>query len=211
MRSMLCPAVPGERAPLQMIWLPGAYHLAQQFMDEGFAQAVAARRIAMDLTFVDVEMRHLEDREVFERLRGEIVLPAGEQQRQVWLAGISLGGLIALDYWSCWPQDLQGICVLAPYLGNRMLIKEITAQGLAAWHCGALAPGDTERRIWRDLKLRHGSQPLHLGYGRQDRFAASLALLAGALPSESVDCVEGGHDWPTWTKLWENFLDSQFL
>ena len=97
-----------------MIWLPGAYHSAQDFLDQGFARAAAQRRVRLDLQFVDLHMQHLDDRGVFRQLRSEIVLPARDSGAAVWLAGISLGGLIALDYASSYPGELDGLCLLAP-------------------------------------------------------------------------------------------------
>jgi len=26
-----------------------------------------------------------------------------------------------------------------------------------------------------------------------------------------VDAIPGGHEWPIWLSLWENFLDSRFI
>jgi enterochelin esterase-like enzyme len=194
-----------------MIWLPGAYHSAQDFLDEGFVGAAARRRVPVDLLFVDLEMRHLDDRDVFQRLRSEIVVPARDSGAAVWLAGISLGGLVALDYASSHTGELDGLCLLAPYLGNRMLINEIaTMSGLAGWEPGELAESDAERRIWRYIKTRGDSQPLFLGYGRDDRFAAAHDMLAAALSADWVEVVAGGHDWSTWLNLWEKFLDSHF-
>ena len=194
-----------------MIWLPGAYHSAQDFLDEGFVSAAARRRAPLDLLFVDLEMQHLDDRDVLPRLRSEIVLPARESGAAVWLAGISLGGLVALDYASSHLHELEGLCVLAPYLGNRMLLKEIAAtSGLAAWKPGELAESDAERRIWRYIKTRVDSRPLLLGYGKDDRFSAGHEMLAAALPADWVEVVAGGHEWRTWVNLWENFLDSHF-
>ncbi len=198
-----------------MIWLPGAYHCAQDFVDQGFADAAARRQVALDLLFVDPQMQHLDDRGIFERLRSQIVLPARQSGAAVWLAGISLGGLIALDYassaaGSC-PGELAGLCLLAPYLGNRMLIREIaSSSGLAAWEPGELAESDAERRIWRHIKTRVDAPPLLLGYGREDRFSAAHDMLAAALPAGSVEVVAGGHTWDTWLRLWEKFLDSHF-
>ena len=167
---------------------------------------------ALDLRFVDLEMAHLDDRDVFPRLRSEIVLPARDSGAAVWLAGISLGGLVALDYASAHPDELDGLCLLAPYLGNRMLINEIAAtSGLAGWEPSELAESDAERRIWRYIKTRVDSQPLFLGYGRDDRFSAAHDMLAAALPADWVEVVAGGHKWGTWLNLWENFLDSHFL
>jgi enterochelin esterase-like enzyme len=194
-----------------MIWLPGAYHSAQDFLDEGFARAAAQRRVPLDLLFVDLEMQHLDDRDAFQRLRSEIVLPARDSGAAVWLAGISLGGLVALDYASSHSGELDGLCLLAPYLGNRMLINEIAAtSGLAGWEPGELAESDAERRIWRYIKTRVDLAKLFLGYGRDDRFSAAHDMLAAALPADWVEVVAGGHEWGTWLNLWENFLDSHF-
>jgi pimeloyl-ACP methyl ester carboxylesterase len=211
MRSILCPAVAGARAPAQMIWLPGAYHGAQDFLDQGFVRAAAKRRVPLDLLLVDLEMQHLDDRAALQRLRSEIVLPARSSGTAVWLAGISLGGMVALDYASSYAGELQGLYLLAPYLGNRMLIKEIAAtSGLAAWQPGELAESDAQRRIWRHIKTRIDSPPLFLGYGKDDRFSAAHDMLAAALPRDSVEVVAGGHEWSTWLALWEIFLDSHF-
>ena len=211
MHNIFCAAIEGSRAPTQMIWLPGAYHSAQDFVNEGFARAAAQRQIRVDLQFVDLEMQHLDDRDAFARLRTEVVLPAQDSGAAVWLAGISLGGMVALDYASSYLGELDGLCLLAPYLGNRMLISEIAAtSGLAAWDPGELAESDAERRIWRYIKTGGGLARLFLGYGRDDRFSAAHDLLAAALPSGSVNVVAGGHEWRTWLQLWENFLDSHF-
>jgi pimeloyl-ACP methyl ester carboxylesterase len=210
MRSIFCAAGAGK-APTQMIWLPGAYHSAQDFVNEGFVHAALQRRIPLDLRFVDLEMQHLDDRDAFQRLRSEIVLPARDSGAAVWLAGISLGGLVALDYASAHVGELDGLCLLAPYLGNRMLLNEIAAaSGLSGWEPGELAESDTERRIWRYIKTRVESRPLFLGYGKSDRFSAGHDMLAAALPADSVEVVAGGHQWSTWLKLWESFLDSHF-
>jgi pimeloyl-ACP methyl ester carboxylesterase len=210
-RSIFSPVRAGTRAPTQMIWLPGAYHSAQNFLDQGFAAAVAKRGTQLDLSFVDLEMTHLDDRAALARLRSELVLPARDSGVSVWLGGISLGGLAALDYASAHSGEIDGLCLLAPYLGNRMLINEIAAaSGVSGWEPGELAEVDAERRIWRHIKTQDGSRPVFLGYGREDRFSSAHDLMAAALPANRVDVITGGHEWPTWLELWENFLDSHF-
>ena len=200
-------------AGTRIICLPGAYDSPLDFREAGFSSAVARRGIALDLEYVDLDLQHLGDRSVLQRLRSDVVLPAREAGIACWLAGISLGGMLALDYAATYPQDLSGLCLLAPYLGNRMLTAEIrAASGLAAWEPGELAETDEERRIWRYIKTRpRDSGPIYLGFGRADRFAESHHLLAGSLPEDCVTVIEGGHEWPTWTALWENFLDSRFV
>ena len=194
-----------------MIWLPGAYHSAQNFLQQGFAAAVAKRGTPLDLSFVDLEMTHLDDREALALLRSELVLPARAAGVSVWLGGISLGGLAALDYASAHCGEIDGLCLLAPYLGNRMLINEIAAaSGLSGWEPGEPAEFDAERRIWRYIKTRDDFAKLFLGYGKSDRFSAAHDMLAAALPAEWVEVVDGGHQWGTWLRLWESFLDSHF-
>ena len=196
-----------------MAWLPGAYHFARDFVAAGFAEAVHARQTALDLTFVDLELAHVGDRSALQVLRTDLVLPARAAGASIWLGGISLGGLMALDYAATYPNDLDGLCLLAPYLGSRMLTGEIAqAPGLAAWQAGELAETDEERRIWRYIKSRRAdSPPLYLGFGRGDRYAAAHGILAASLPANAVDVIDGGHEWSAWSRLWENFLDSRFM
>jgi len=196
-----------------MVWLPGAYQTAQDFLAAGFAEAVRRRQAVLDLVFVDMEFASLGDRAALRLLRADIVQPARAAGVAIWLGGISLGGLIALDYAASFPGEIDGLCLLAPYLGNRILITEIArAPGLEAWQPGELAETCEERRIWRYIKSRRAhSRPLYLGFGQGDRFAAAHALLAAALPADSVNAITGGHEWSTWSRLWENFLDSRFI
>jgi hypothetical protein len=51
--------------------------------------------------------------------------------------------------------------------------------------------------------------PLYIGYGTEDRFAASNRILAGVLPPHHVMTTEGGHEWLPWRRLWTAFLDRQ--
>jgi pimeloyl-ACP methyl ester carboxylesterase len=209
--SIFVPVNASALAPTRIVWLPGAYHTAQDFLAAEFAAAVHTRRAPIDLTFVDLELAHVGDRSAILELRAEIVLPARAAGVSVWLGGISLGGMVALDYAASYPEQLAGLCLLAPYLGSRILTAEIDrAAGLAAWEPGELAETDEERRIWRYLKNRRAdSTSLYLGFGQGDRFAAAHRLLAACLPAHAVDVIEGGHEWSTWSRLWENFLDSR--
>ena len=209
-RSISMPALSTAASPARMVWLPGAYHRAQDFLEAGFAQAVSRRQVALDLVFVDLEIEHVGDRSPLDQLRSDVILPARASGVSIWLGGISLGGLFALSYAASHPGEIDGLCLLAPYLGNRILTTEIArSPGIAAWLPGELAETDEERRIWRYIKCRGaGSEFLYLGFGDEDRFSTAHELLAATLPADSVDVIRGGHEWPTWARLWENFLDS---
>lgn len=213
MRIISEPARAGTVASTRVVLLPAAYSVLEDFQKEGFVTAVRERALPLDLAFVELKLQHLTDRSILKRLRHEVVLPARASGCTVWLGGISLGGFVALAYTERYPREVDGLCVLAPYLGNHIVTGEIQrANGVAEWTPGHLADDDDERRIWSFIKERRewpGS--LHLGYGREDRFAASHRLMATALSPESVDIVAGGHEWPAWRQLWKNFLDAQFV
>lgn len=218
MRVIVEAADEGTVAPTRVLLLPGAYSTPEDFLREGFVRAARERRLAIDLVFVELKLQHLTDRTILRRLRHEIVLPARALGcRSIWLGGISLGGFIAMTYAARFPQEIDGLCLIAPYLGNHIVVGEIErANGLNGWTPGDLAEDDDERRIWQFIKEQRGRtspQPapgLHLGFGSEDRFAASHRLMAAALASDSVDMVPGGHEWPAWRRLWENFLDTRF-
>ncbi|HVW70831.1 MAG TPA: alpha/beta hydrolase [Steroidobacteraceae bacterium] len=196
-----------------MLLLPAAYAAPEDFVREGFVRAARDRLLPLDLVFVELKLQHLTDRTVLRRLRHEIILPARAAGcLSIWLGGISLGGFVALAYAERYPREIDGLCLFAPYLGNRMVTNEIErANGVHGWTPGALADDDDERRIWRYIKgQRDRSVPLHLGFGQEDRFADSHRLMAAALEPSSVDTVPGGHEWPAWRRLWENFLDTRF-
>ena len=104
MRSIAVPARSTAAAPTRMVWLPGAYHAAQDFVTAGFAAAVQERQVPLDLIFVDMDLEHVGDRGVLQRLRSDIVLPARAAGVALWMGGISVGGLFALDYAASHPR-----------------------------------------------------------------------------------------------------------
>jgi pimeloyl-ACP methyl ester carboxylesterase len=211
MNIILDAARSGRTAPTRVVMLPAAFTEPQDFVRAGFGTAVRARGLDLDVMFVGCDLRHVTDRSVLELLYLELVQPARAQGCAVWLGGISLGGYLALSFAERHGPALAGLCLFAPYLGSHIVTDEVARGGLEHWTAGDVAADDEERRVWRFIKtLRAGDLPVYLGLGRDDRFAARHRLLAAALAAPSVHTVAGGHEWPTWRTLWDNFLDAQF-
>jgi hypothetical protein len=214
MRTLCEPAQAGEIANTRVLFLPAAYTRPEDFVQAGFVNAVRERDLAIDLVFADLNLQHLTDRTILRRVRHELVLPARALGCQsIWICGISLGGFIGLAYAERYTSEIDGLCLLAPYLGNHMVTGEIQrANGVASWQPGDIPEDDDERRVWRFIKTC-SSQPvaLRLGYGREDRFAKSHGMMAAALSPEDVRVIPGGHEWPVWSQLWIDLLDSQFI
>jgi pimeloyl-ACP methyl ester carboxylesterase len=180
-------------------------------VDEGFADSLAAAGLAIDMVAVDAHMGYYQNRSVLERLREDVILPAREAgYEQIWLTGISMGGTGAILYQERYGADVAGVLLLAPFLGRDGVIQEIQqAGGAASWEPDqALAEEDFERGMWAWLKTAVGveNRPIYLGYGTRDKLAEGHQLLAGILPPEQVLTRPGGHDWQTWSLLWQDFL-----
>jgi pimeloyl-ACP methyl ester carboxylesterase len=209
MRTLRVPAAPNRHAALEVLLLPAAYSAPEDFAEAGFVEAVRARGLNVDLSFVAPELRDVSDRTIVASVREELIAPAHARGTAVWLGGISLGGYLALCCAEREPAAIAGLALFAPYLGSHLITGEIARAGLASWTEPEGAEDDEERRIWRFLRNRRSQPPLHLGFGREDRFAGRHRVLAAALEPGEVDTVAGGHDWPTWRRLWDNFLDGR--
>jgi hypothetical protein len=118
---------------------------------------------------------------------------------------------MALRFAAEYQQALDGLCLLAPYLGSRIVAAEAAAhEDISRWQPGALADDDDERHIWRlvqRLPTMAAAPRVFLGFGSEDRFAETQRLLAGALPPACTRVIPGGHDWPVWRALWDQFLE----
>lgn len=199
------------------VLLPGRWDEPERFRRAGFAAAVARRGLELDLVAVDAHLGYYRDRSVVERLRADVVAPAlAAGYGEIWLVGISLGGLGGLTYLREHPADLAGVLALAPYLGEADLVGEIEAAGGAAnWrprHAGDGVGFGAELWSWlAPWATAKRGPPLHLGWGEQDDFARASRLLAALLPREQVYAQAGGHDWRTWERLWEQFLERTTL
>ncbi len=211
-REILAAARSGQVASRRMLLLPPAYARPEDFLREGFADAVRVRGLDLDLVLIELRFRSVSDRSVLAHLTELIAAARSAGCQELWLGGISLGAYIALACAEREALTLDGLCLFAPYLGSHIVTREIErAGGVGTWEPGELAPDDEERRIWRFIKAHaHGTPPIHLGLGREDRFGARHRVLAAALPAERVDLVPGGHEWPVWRTLWERFLDDRF-
>lgn len=200
-----------------LVFLPGAYDSPDDFVRHGFVSALRARNIAADVVIADMHVGYYTADRVVERLRTDIILPAQQKgYTHIWLIGISLGGYGSLLYTQDHSSDISGLFLMAPFLGNRTLLSEISKTGLAAWQPGALNPEDYDRSLWSWLQgygdQRHSTYPpLYLAYGTEDRFTASNRTLAGVLPPRQVMTTDGGHDWLPWLRLWVAFLDRRIL
>jgi pimeloyl-ACP methyl ester carboxylesterase len=209
-------AAPGRRAPSLMVLLPGALQTPETLVVEGIVEAVRERGLALDLALADPGLDTIDqatDGSVGRRLDA-LLVSARQEYRSLWLGGISLGGFMALAHAARHPGRVDGMFLLSPYPGNRLLTGAIAAAGgPAAWAAARTVnkdyEADDEECAWRWLAQngQSGQPEIHFAHAGADRFADGQRMMAQLLPAQRVWLTAGGHDWPSWRKLWNNFLD----
>lgn len=198
-----------------IVVLPGRADDLGDLRESGVAEAVQRAWPDADVVLAELTLDYFLADRAIPRLHREIVEPARGRYDAVWLVGASLGGMGALLYDLEHPGVVDGLVLLAPYLGERALHDEIRAAGgLAAWRAGArrAVGADTwQRELWRHVQSlpRQPETPrVWLAYGDDDRFGDVMALLAQALPSTHVRVYDGFHDWDVWSMATHDVLQA---
>ena len=209
---------PRGQAEQLTVMLPGRISPTREFKTEGFFGMMAERFPGVDVVAADLHLAYFRNKSMVERLHVDVIEPERQAgKREVWLVGVSLGGLGAIIYALERPGEVDRVVLLSPFLGDDEIINEIEAAGgLDAWEPGTFSDEDFQRRLWRDFKLLAAGRwdsrfpEVWLGYTDEDRFTRSNALFAREmLDSKRVFTVPGDHDWPEWRQLFEAILESE--
>jgi pimeloyl-ACP methyl ester carboxylesterase len=209
----IAPDVEGERILLLM--LPGAKNTPQELVENGFIRELRERQLPVDVLALDVHVDLYLEREDIERVLHHTLDETRVQgYRRIWLFGISLGGSGAMICATQRMAEIEGIFLLAPFLGTRGIIAEVAAAGgLGHWRAGDIGSRDHERLLLEQIRNTtrdaDGFPPIYLGYGSDDRYRGASIMLAERLPQPRVSVVPGGHDWNTWILLWRRLLGKQ--
>ena len=204
--TLLVPA-PHQPAQRVVVMLPGRGDDVDSLQRQDVARIIQQQWPDADVVLTGLTMPYYRAGVAASRLHDQVVAPLEEHgQRQVWLAGISLGGMGALLYDQAYPNQVHGMLLLSPYLGERAIHKEIRgAGGLDAWSPGPpqpMRPDTFQRELWRYLK-HWSDEPARtrtawLAYGADERFRASIELATPELPHDHVIMLPGHHDWTLW-------------
>lgn len=188
-----------------LILLPGIRDYPEYFQEHEFINAIRSSGLAVDVIAVDAHYRYYAKRNLLDRLKEDVVLPARAMgYERLHFAGISLGGYGILLYMREYPEDVSSALLLAPYLGEPEHYAHLLQVGAPA----ITAALEDEANIWPWLvALKHSERSkISLGYGRSDTYAESHQLLGRQLPKGQVMVVDGGHRWSTWQLLWPRLL-----
>lgn len=198
-----------------VVVLPGRRDRLESLRRSGVGEAIQRVWPDADVLFAELSMPYYLDRSATRRLHDEVLMPARRRAyTEIWLVGASLGGMGAILYDRDYPGQVDGMLLLAPYLGERPVHDEIrTAGGLAGWEPGRYPPESTDgwqRDLWKHLKTwqrePERTRDVWLAYGEGDYLRDAMPLLEPVLPAGQVLVAPGKHAWSTWTPLTEEVL-----
>lgn len=205
---------PLERRDCLIVMLPGLFDIPDQFFDAGLVDDTARASDRCDLVVVDAHIGYYQRGVVTERLEEDVLRVAQARgYREIWLVGISMGALGALLLAREHPDQIRGLVLLSPWLGEPETIRAVTeAGGLGSWEPPPIdmaSPGldDATAAVLTWLRERDDGGPaLYVGVGEDDRWREHAALLEPLAREEHTIVVEGRHEWGTWRRLWLRVL-----
>lgn len=202
-----------------MVMIPGFLDGPDTYVEHGFPQDLIASGAPCDVVAIDLHFRYYSEVGVADIVYEDILLPATARgYENIWLVGISMGGLGTLLTAERYTRLIDGIILLAPFVGEENVLREIEAAGGAAnWR----PPSDLDAmpwtqenytvHLWAWLRRYHtdpdSMPPLYIGWGESDRLGAGDALIGALLPEGHVFTRPGIHNWATWRPLFSSVLE----
>ncbi|GAA5169947.1 alpha/beta fold hydrolase [Viridibacterium curvum] len=208
----------GAEMPERLIvMLPGLFDTPEDFVKNGFVSALRERGIKARVLIPDAHFGYYESRTVDQRILEDIIIPArASGAREIWLVGVSMGGLGSLIFSQQHRPLVQRIFLIGPYPGTDKVMRKIRdAGGPGPWAQLGYDNDDPDARIyafwhWLVSRSKGPQSPpfISFGTGDSDRYRSDQQILGSLLPVTSRFDAKGGHDWRTWHKIWLQMLDA---
>jgi pimeloyl-ACP methyl ester carboxylesterase len=194
-----------------LVLLPGFGDGPQQYLEYGFVETVRQTNPAFDVIAVNAHFGYYRNYSVVDRLHEDIIAPLRSRYDEIWLVGISMGGFGAAAYTMTNPEVVDGMILLAPFMGSSDVVEEVMAAGsLGQWVAPELTAieDDKERRFYELWQFYQGyvetperKPSLYLGFGDQDHLGGPNSFVADVLTAEHSLVLPGGHKWAVWQPL----------
>jgi len=186
------------------------------FEDNGWIEAASAASTYADFVAPDAHYGYFANKTFIERLREDVIKPAMQKgYKEIWLAGISMGGMGSILYSNTYPNDISRLYLFAPYLGDGKVQEEIRVSGgLQKWQCDLENIQNWQYSLW--LRLQdivtdpERRVKLFIGFGDRDKLDGH-DLLARHLPSNYHVKIPGGHKDTVFRELWGIILERGLL
>ena len=192
-----------------VILLPGFGDAPNRFVEHGTVDQIKACNPQANILGVDAHFGYYRKRSIDRRLSDDVIDPALRSGiDQIWILGISMGGMGSILYRSFYPEKLTGIILMAPFVGDRDELKlylDDRAQAVQEVESGFI-------KIWDGLvNIPVDNPSITLAYGEEDGLRPQIEWLAGLLGDDRVISAPGGHNWRVWKQLWPEALQRSGL
>ena len=198
-------------AQVAIVLLPAALTSPDDFITHGFAEAIDASGLDVDLLIPDLHadcyLRSMAVEMLDDMLRSHVL----NRYASFWLTGISLGGYGVIQHARLSEMtlpSLRGRFLIAPYLGSREIVNAVNVSGgLPAWRGDDSDMPDAPLWQWLQRQVDTAlADSLCVGCGTEDRFALSSRLLETLVPNQQVFSTAGDHSFGPWRTLWVQWL-----
>lgn len=198
----------GEPSDRLIVFIPGLFDTAIKFKKEEFFSIARAAGIKDDLLAAGIHVEHLIQDKLFTRMDNDIFIPAKKAgYKNIWLVGLSLGGLNSLLYFQAHTDEICGVVLLAPFLSETLSTQDIIkASGFKVWQAEqAKFKQPVEQKIqdlWAWMQ-KENLVSVYLGYGNKDLYLPTHQRLAKLLDKKNITVVDGKHDWRAARAIWQ--------
>jgi pimeloyl-ACP methyl ester carboxylesterase len=182
---------------------------AANFVTYGTVAEILDCRPDANLYGANSHFGYYRERVLIERLHADIIQPARAAGiDRIWFLSVSLGGMGSLIYQSEHPEDIEGMILMAPFLGDWDELEAYIEDPLNDNASSEAA----FVKVWRNLDSQQSLQAmLTLAYGEDDSMNRQHQWLASLLAENRVIAASGEHDWAVWQKLWPQALQRSGL
>jgi pimeloyl-ACP methyl ester carboxylesterase len=201
-----------------VVVLPGRRDNSQVLARTGIAEGIQAAWPAADVMLTGATIAYYTDGGLAARLHEQLIVPArAAGYTEIWMMGASMGGMGTLMYERSYPGELDGMVLLAPFLGERGVLREIErAGGIAQWQPGpepdVVDRSNFSRELWRHLQTwldrPEAGRRTWLAYGDRDRLRDAVTIIAPLIPDTQILERSGGHTWKVWVPAAQAVLEA---
>ena len=157
---------------------------AENFQTYGTVEEIRTCAPAANIFGANSHFGYYRERNLIERLHVDIIQPARAAGiKRIWFLGVSMGGMGTLVYQSEHPEDIEGIILMAPYLGEWDELEAYIEDPLN--NNASSEPAFV--KVWRNLDSSKSLQAmLTVAYGEDD---SGNAIKISTATAAEVLCI----------------------